>query len=233
MPKASVVIRTLNEAASLPRVLRALNEQNVCPLEVIVVDSGSRDGTLQIAREAGCRIIEIAPQSFTYGYALNRGLAEACGEVGISLAGHAIPLGHDWLAELLAPLTDPQVAGSASRQVSDRVWQRSYAMTLADWMYRQTGWRTAAAVRMLFTNAASAIRLAVWRQTPFDESLASCEDQLWTLLVNSAGYRLAYCPAAVVNHSHPYSAHQKLACVWRDFKAMRRVRKLANRQIRD
>ena len=57
--KFSVIVRTYNESRYLPQLLKSLRSQAVQPqqLERIVVDSGSNDGTIQIAEDAGCRLL--------------------------------------------------------------------------------------------------------------------------------------------------------------------------------
>src|SRR5207249_4092205 len=73
-PLASVVIRTKDEAASIGRLLEILRSQTIADrLELIVVDSGSTDGTVDIAREHGVQPIEIPAESFTFGGSLNAG----------------------------------------------------------------------------------------------------------------------------------------------------------------
>ena len=56
----SVIIPALNEAQNLPGVLAALAGDGV-EAEIIVVDGGSADGTPDVARRAGVRVIEMAP----------------------------------------------------------------------------------------------------------------------------------------------------------------------------
>ena len=73
-PLASVIVRAKNEGRNIGRALSLLDAQTVRErLEVIVVDSGSQDDTVAIARAAGARIIEIPPESFTFGGSLNTG----------------------------------------------------------------------------------------------------------------------------------------------------------------
>ena len=72
-PVASIIIRAKNEEALIGEVLTAVYEQTVRDIEVILVDSGSTDRTLEIARKFPLKIIEIRPEEFTYGRALNIG----------------------------------------------------------------------------------------------------------------------------------------------------------------
>src|SRR2546428_9961476 len=114
--EVSIVIRCRDEARSLGRGREAVLAQEGAPAaEVVALDSGSRDGTLPLpARHAG-RVEHLA--RFTYGAALNRGAALARGALVVYLSAHCRPLGRDWLARLLAPLTDPHVVASFGRQV--------------------------------------------------------------------------------------------------------------------
>ncbi len=57
---------------------------------------------------------------------------------------------------------------------------------------------------LFFSNVCSAVRRAVWRRFPFDETLIMSEDQKWARDVLEAGWWIAYRPAAAVLHSHRY-----------------------------
>ena len=225
MPAVSIIIRTKNEGSTLPAVFSALQNQTRSDYEVILVDSGSTDNSLEIARACHARIIEIPPSSFSYGYALNIGFAAAQGEYGISLAGHAVPANSYWLQELLKPFAAPQVAGATSRQLQ-HWWHRSWALSWFSLLYRCLGLHSQAIISHLFVNSCSAIRLSVWRELPFDESLPSCEDQLWARQALRLGYRLAYCPDSLVIHWHRQSLASKYQSVRRDWLAMRTVSRL-------
>ncbi len=71
-PEISIVIRTYNEAKLLPRTLEAIMEQTEQCFEIVLVDSGSTDTTLEIAR---CydkeNIVTIPKHELTYSGALN------------------------------------------------------------------------------------------------------------------------------------------------------------------
>ncbi len=73
----SVIIPTLNESANLARLLRRLDSEDVAH-EVIVVDGGSRDNTLDLAREHGATVIQ-SPAG--RGRQLRRGADAASGEI--------------------------------------------------------------------------------------------------------------------------------------------------------
>src|SRR5688572_10029179 len=109
----SVVIRTLNEARHLDELLRSIKAQRLpdgMDKEVVLIDSGSDDGTLEIALRHGCRILHISREEFSFGRSLNRGCEAASGSVLVMISGHCVPTGDMWLHGLCAPI----VAGTAS-----------------------------------------------------------------------------------------------------------------------
>lgn len=88
-PPVSIVIRTLNAAETLGEVLLKL--QPAESDQLIVVDSGSTDGTVELARRYSAEILVIRKEDFTYGRALNRGFSAARHEWVLSLSAHTIP----------------------------------------------------------------------------------------------------------------------------------------------
>lgn len=96
----SFVIRTKNEAIFLPQTLNAIREQRTTEkIEIIIVDSGSTDATLEIAKQFNCQVIKIRPEDFTWGYALNVGIQNAQGEyIGI-ISGHCVLTSKDFVSK--------------------------------------------------------------------------------------------------------------------------------------
>jgi len=100
MPDVSVVIPVRDGGALFADVLAALSRQTVAH-ELIVCDSGSRDGSARLAREHGARLIEIAPERFSHGGTRNLLLAACAGAHVALLTQDAVPAGEGWLQELL------------------------------------------------------------------------------------------------------------------------------------
>jgi GT2 family glycosyltransferase len=169
-------------------------------LDILVVDSGSRDGTVQIAREHGARVLEIPPAEFHYSRTLNLGIEQVEGEIVLALSAHAIPVDDGWLDAMLAPFEDPEVAGVASRQVPWPGAPFREAHRLAETFTTAPRTYAAGDTDVLFSNAASAIRRSVWRDEPF--TLAAAEDLEWAARVVAQGRKIVYEPAACVYHSH-------------------------------
>lgn len=108
---ASVIVRSKNKESTIGFTLRALRRQSV-PVEIVLVDSGSTDGTLQIAERTCDEIVRIRPEDFSYGGALNVGAERASGDVLFALSAHCVPKDDDWVAASLVEYRDPQVAGT-------------------------------------------------------------------------------------------------------------------------
>jgi rhamnosyltransferase len=199
-----VVIRTLNEARHMAQCLDTLRGQRGDhELDVLVVDSGSSDGTVQIAREHGARVLEISPSEFHYSRTLNLGIEQVEGDLVLALSAHAIPVDDGWVEAMTAPFDDPEVAGVASRQIPWPAAPFREAARLAETFGTTPRTYAAGDLEVLFSNAASAIRRDVWRDEPF--TLAAAEDLEWAARVVALGSKVVYEPRACVYHSHDES----------------------------
>jgi rhamnosyltransferase len=220
MPAASIVIRARNEGAVLGRLLRGVALQDFADVEVLLVDSGSTDDTHALARSAGCRVIDVAPERFTYGRALNVGCAAARSRVCVFVSAHCVPVNDQWLSRLLEPLRDPAVAGSYGKQLplagTLPYEQRNLLTGFPFGSRRQTS-------HAFFHNANAALRREAWERTPFDETLPGLEDREWARRVLAAGWQLVYEPLAMVYHQHTETLGQIYARSFREGVALRRL----------
>lgn len=103
----SVVIPTLNAGVEFGWLLRKLRgQQGLRGVEIVVVDSGSKDDTVRLAREAGAKVVEILPSEFSHSYARNLGASNASGDYLLFTVQDAYPVGNLWLHGLLAFLLE-------------------------------------------------------------------------------------------------------------------------------
>jgi rhamnosyltransferase len=204
MQTVGVLMRTLNESELIGRCLETLQRQRAAvELDILVLDSGSTDSTLEIARAYGARIFNMAPDAFDYSTSLNVGIEQLPHDLVLILSAHAVPVDDEWVGRMLRPFDDPMVAGVASRQVPWNGAPWLEVERLARTFGSETTVYSGAADGVLFSNAASCIRRSVWRDEPF--TLPAAEDLEWAERVTGAGWKVVYEASAAVYHSHDES----------------------------
>jgi rhamnosyltransferase len=195
-PLVRVVVRAKDEAAKIGTTLERMAGQTIADrAELVVVDSGSTDGTLEIARRAGVRVIEIPPESFTYGRSLNVGCRDAKTPLLVALSAHAPPSDSKWLERLLEPFEDERVAcacgypkGPDGGRLTERfVQDAEHAKAHPYWGY---------------SNSSGAFRADLWREYPFREDMPGTEDKEWAWHWLQRDRLVVIDPALATEHSH-------------------------------
>ncbi|HVZ42286.1 MAG TPA: glycosyltransferase [Ramlibacter sp.] len=126
----SVVIPTLNAGVEFSWLLRKLRGQaGLAGVEIVVVDSGSTDDTVRLARAAGAKVIEIAPSEFSHSHARNLGARNASGDYLLFTVQDAYPIGERWLQGLLAFLREHEAEKVAAVSCAE------YARSDSEMMY--------------------------------------------------------------------------------------------------
>ena len=219
---ASVVIRTYNEEQYLDTLLTAIYKQKctLVDLEVIIVDSGSTDSTLEIANKHGCRITHIKKLEFTFGRSLNMGCALAKGDFLVFVSGHCIPVNDEWLDELCKPLLDKQVAYSYGRQQGKDTTKYSEYRHYEKWFPKysklpQKGF--------FCNNANAAITRQAWLKFKFNEELTGLEDMYLAKLLVETGEKVGYVSTSSVYHIHNESWRQVRIRYEREAYALQRI----------
>lgn len=201
----SLIIRCFNEEKHIGRLLTGALSQTHLPHEIVVVDSGSTDDTLAVASTFDVRIVSITPELFSFGYALNAGIAAATGEIALFASAHVYPVYDTWIEELVAPFSDEQVALTYGRQQTPPGGRLSEQRLLSQWFPAQS----AARQRHPFcNNANAAIRRSAWEARPYDEQLTGLEDLEWAKYAMEHGHSIAYVAEAPVVHVHDESFTQ-------------------------
>ena len=195
----SIVIRAYNEERHIGRLLDGIQHQQRLDPEVILVDSGSTDRTLEIAARYPVRVLHIEPIVFSFGRSLNLGIAAARHERIVIASAHVYPVYPDWLERLLAPLDDPNTALSYGRQRGDGETHFSEQQIFARWFPEASNLRQA---YPFCNNANAAIRRSIWERIPYDENLTGLEDLAWARLAMEQGFGVAYTAEAEVVHVH-------------------------------
>jgi rhamnosyltransferase len=198
-PRCSIVVRCCNEERHIDRLLHGIMAQTFRDFELIVVDSGSTDGTCQIVQRFPARLLRIEPERFSFGRSLNLGCAAASGEFIVAVSAHCYPVRTDWLAKLLAPFADALVAVTYGRQPGGPTTRFAEHRLFATWFPPTSD---CGQLHTFCNNANAALRRAVWHHLRFDETLTGLEDLAFAKRAMAQGYRVAYVADAGVVHVH-------------------------------
>jgi rhamnosyltransferase len=218
----SIVLRSFNEAWALRDTLPALAAQGYRNWELIVFDSGSTDGSVELIRAAQPRhFIQLKPHEYRPGRVLNQGMQLARHDRVIFLNADATPQGSGWLAPLVLELADPTVAAVFGRQIPRPDCLAPFARDY-DRCYGPE--RESAQWDHFFSMVSSGLRRDVWAHRGFIETMQYSEDDEYTRWCRSQGFKIRYVPDSVVMHSHNYTPRQAfkrsfgeawaLAAVW-------------------
>ena len=219
--RTSVVVRCLNEELHIGRLLAGLQRQSQPPDEIVIVDSGSTDATLDIASRYTSNIVEIKPEEFSFGRALNIGCDAAKGDVLVFVSAHVYPVYDSYLHMLTAPFAqDDEVALTYGRQVGDHRTRFSESRLMLRW-FPATSLRRQD--HPFCNNANAAIRRSVWESQPYDEELTGLEDVHWAKRALAAGHALSYVAEAPVVHVHEESWSRIVNRYERESLAYRRI----------
>jgi len=238
--KCSVVILTKNPGDIFKKVLTEVVAQDTpWPFEVLVVDSGSRDGTIEFSKHVeGVRLIQISPEQFGHGRTRNFGIANTSGEFVAMLTHDALPANRQWLQEMVSAAdSSPEVAGAFGRHLPypeaspymkrdlklhfDHFLQWPTVMGIEDpeRYAREAGYRQ---VVHFFSDNNACLRRSVWEKIPYPD-VDFAEDQLWAKQAVESGFKRAYADKAAVYHSHDYSVWDTLRRSFDESKALKRL----------
>ncbi|MBB6262635.1 rhamnosyltransferase [Paenochrobactrum gallinarii] len=240
LPLVSIIIPVKNGLPAFRTVIEMLSLQELdATFEVIIIDSGSKDGSIEAipVDDPRFRLIEITSSDFGHGKTRNLGVKEARGEFCGFLTHDAIPLNEYWLAELIRPLRDdPEVAGVFSRHIAHQgaspftQWElETHFTNLKQWprvkiedareYARNLGLRQ---VYHFYSDNASCLRKSVWQEIPYPD-VDFAEDQLWAKQIVEAGYTKVFAWESVVSHSHDYSIWERLQRSYDEARAFQRL----------
>jgi len=212
MTELSILILTKNGGEDFRHCLQQVYAQRgIDTAEIIVVDSGSTDGTVEFARDLGSRVEQIAPQSFHHARTRNAAAAMAQGRILVFLSQDAIPASNHWLEAITANFEDPQVGAAYGKQIP-KSGASIERRDLLDTIYgdhriiKDPAHRNGLGYRFYhFSDVNSAIRRDVWEFARFPEDLSVFEDLGIAKRILDAGWKIVYEPQACVFHSHHHT----------------------------
>lgn len=214
MIDVSIIILTKNAGNRFENLLKRLNSQAYSNFEIIVIDSGSTDRTLEIAKKYGCKTYKVKPEEFHHSKTRNLGAKLARGDYLVYITQDALPLSDNFLNVLTKPLEDDKVAGVYGRQIA---YPDAKPMEKFFYLYFYPSKKRIITPKDLrdlsefyishvyISDVCSAMKKEIWKEIKFDESIIMAEDKKWAIDVLRAGYWLVYEPEAMVYHSHNYS----------------------------
>jgi len=221
----SVAIPTLNGGAQLLELLEAVFSQRIDgPLEVLIADSESTDGSIQraLGRFPEIRLFAVQRQHFDHGLVRSALVARARSPKVALFSQDALPLGTDYLASMAAVLEQPDIAGVYARQLPRGDADPLIRAQLECWtpppednaaagpiikglVEGQTLDQLGPLERMKlarFDNVASMVQTELIEELPFPAREFG-EDIAWGAQILERGLRIAYLPSACVEHHHP------------------------------
>lgn len=230
-PHASIIVPVRNGMPIIERCLRGiLAQQTHWPVEVIVIDSSSTDGTWEFLETLPVTRLRIDPREFNHGRTRNLGAQHARGEFLVFMVQDAIPADEHWLANLISAVEQPGVVGAYSRQLprtESRLITKymTIGATPADQMRKFKSLPSGMMLcglhpldqfkLSLFQNNSSCIRRLTWMDQPFS-AIPYGEDIDWGKRAIQAGHTIVYEPSSLVHHSHDRSALYALKRAYAD-----------------
>jgi rhamnosyltransferase len=252
-PLVSIIIRSFNEAWALRETLPALRAQDYKNWELIVIDSGSTDGSVELIRAAQPQhFIQIEPHEYHPARVMNSGMELARSNFCIFLNADATPQGNNWLRPLVRPLFVPHCAAVFGKQIPrpncKAVFAHDYERCFGRWGEcphepkiknadaQATAREDARPITKTFSDkrdskhwehffsmASSGIRKDIWAQRKFDEHMRYSEDDEYTRWCRAQGYQIVYVPESVAMHSHNYTPQEAWKRSFGEAKALAAV----------
>ena len=218
----SIIVLSKNGARYITQLLDKVYSQGADrKYEVVVIDSGSTDGTLGILKNYSLRLIKIPPEEFGHGKTRNLGAGLAQGEVLIFLNGDAIPLNNSWLMNLVNALErNNDIAGAYSKVLprqdcnplrarevfNDPAYKSNITKLkyIADLNAYNNMPYPEKRMLLAFETISCAIKKTILKQFSFRDDIEFGEDLEWSKRVMEAGFKVAFEPSSQVVHSHDF-----------------------------
>lgn len=215
----SFVIRTKNEAESLEKACNLIRKQKGdFESEIIVVDSGSTDNTMDIAYKVADITIEIPEKDFSWGYSLNAGIGAANGKYIFLLSAHCFFTKEDSVRCGIYILEKENMASLYGMQIGDPN-KNIYECVELMKEYPNIDLETSKYTNIHgISNACCLLKKEIWDNNPFNETLQSSEDYEWYRRIINQGYSVGYtCQIELVHGHYLNPAYVYKKDYWREY----------------
>lgn len=244
MNTVSIIIPTKNGGDIFKQVLKQLViQKNIESYEIIVIDSGSKDNTINHVKTVqkiydNIILEEIPSSEFGHGKTRNYGATIAKGEFLVFITQDALPYDENWLSEMIKPfLLDEKIVGVFGKHLPYEdcdIFEKHnltvhfqnfgqgivvYKIDDEERYKKDEGYRH---LLCFYSDNSSAMRKSIWKQIPYDD-VDFAEDQLWAKKIIELGYSKAYTSDALVYHSHNYSFKEMMMRSFDDHKGLNRI----------
>jgi len=219
MSTVSVIIPTHNAGNFFRKLLESIKKQTLKKLELLVIDSSSRDNTTEIAKEFGATVITIPQREFDHGGTRTFAGKLAKGDILVYLTQDVLLADSETLEKVISPLcNNPKIGATFGRQIpypetnlfGKHLRYFNYPEISYTRSYRD---RDKYGIKAAFiSNSFSAYKRDVLEEIGwFKNNLIMGEDIYAGAKILKHGYQIAYVAEAKVFHSHSYT-------IWLEFK---------------
>lgn len=243
---ASVIIPTKNGGHLFEKVIESLYQQELyedSSFEIVLVDSGSSDGTVEFIkkeqeRQHNILLKEISPTEFGHGKTRNLGASLARGKYLVFITQDALPYDQHWLQNLISVFDlDPEIMGVFGKHIPyedcDLFEQMSLTKQFNNFGSEVKVYYLEDRARYLqdegykhllcfYSDNCSAMRKSIWETIPYPD-VDFAEDQLWAKEIIEKGYKKAYTPFSIVYHSHRYPFKQQFKRYFDEYRGLNKI----------
>ena len=215
--RVRIIVPVLNGGLRWQESARAIRAALSDPASVVVVDSGSTDGSDRVAFESGFELKRIAPGTFNHGKTRQWAAEQFCAgmEFAVFLTQDAVLEGPESIVALLGAFSDPTVGAAYGRQLPhDGAGPFEAHVILFNYGARSETRSFADAPRLgiktaYLSNSFAAYRLSALQACGgFPSDLILGEDTCIAVKMLLARWAIRYCANARVRHSHAYTVMQ-------------------------
>ncbi len=216
--KISIIIPTYNAQNYLVALFESFKNQSIKNYELVIIDSSSKDKTVEIAKKYTENIIVIPQSEFDHGGTRTKAAQIAKGEIIVFLTQDALPADVFAIENILKVFEDEDIAAAYGRQLSYKD-TNLFGKHLREFNYpdilhvrskediNKYGLKTAFLSDSFAAYRKNALKSIGW----FKSDLILGEDTYAGAKMILADYKLAYVTDAQVYHSHSYT-------IWQEFK---------------
>jgi rhamnosyltransferase len=208
----AVIIPTLNAGKLFLRVLEGLSSQSLAPRTVVVLDSGSVDGTIPTAQAYNARVHRIPATEFNHGSTRELGRRLVAADYYLFMTQDAVPVDSFLIENLLRPFRENPALGMVYARQAPwpdanplEEWNRCFNYPGVSQLKGQADGGRLGLKTVFCSNVCAAYRASALDAVGGFPPVIMCEDQYVAARMIAAGYSIYYAAEAPVYHSHDYS----------------------------